>query len=630
MKVVALVSGGKDSCFNILHCLANGHEVVALANLRPADREVQELDSFMFQTVGHDALDLYSECTGLPMYRGDITGTSKNQQLDYKHTQDDEIEDLFKLLKQIRDELGVEAVSVGAILSSYQRTRVEDVCARLGMTSLAYLWQRDQLELMAEMCESTMDARLIKVAAVGLNETHLGQSLKQMFATLVRLNKRFEVHICGEGGEFETLVLDCPFFTKRLQIVSSEITKEDGGVAYYHPSVISVDKDDSDSEYHSVREQGVDWSKFIPGSRSLLKDRFQHIYDLLEPTEEDQTPPTAPIDFTFRPVHLTNKIGNRLYISNLSSQLITVEDQVNEVFEQLERILLRYNISTSHIQHSTLLISSMSEFAKINSIYVKHFSEPLPPSRVCVQTQLPTSQHLQLSVVTLVDHSHKTGLHVQGRSYWAPANIGPYSQTIIDDNLVATLSGQIPLIPSSMALCDKGSRFNAVLSLQHFDNVKEVVGCVNQLNAVCFIKADNVVPIVSQVWAEYSDDYNPLNSLLIVQVDELPRGADVEWGGLSYKKASSLYEDDEEHEVSQLLHTNLSLQGSSYSNGKDVVSTLALTKDQFAHVTFHAEYHYTVYTNTPLEVNASVDCIPVRAVWDYKGASVDYGVVIRA
>jgi len=34
--VIALVSGGKDSFFSLLHCAANGHRVVALANLHPA------------------------------------------------------------------------------------------------------------------------------------------------------------------------------------------------------------------------------------------------------------------------------------------------------------------------------------------------------------------------------------------------------------------------------------------------------------------------------------------------------------------------------------------------------------------------------------------------------------------
>ena len=33
MKVVGLISGGKDSIFNLLECVAHGHEIVALANL---------------------------------------------------------------------------------------------------------------------------------------------------------------------------------------------------------------------------------------------------------------------------------------------------------------------------------------------------------------------------------------------------------------------------------------------------------------------------------------------------------------------------------------------------------------------------------------------------------------------
>lgn len=58
MRVIALVSGGKDSCYNMMQCVAAGHEVVALANLRPANHK-DELDSYMYQTVGHEAIDLY-------------------------------------------------------------------------------------------------------------------------------------------------------------------------------------------------------------------------------------------------------------------------------------------------------------------------------------------------------------------------------------------------------------------------------------------------------------------------------------------------------------------------------------------------------------------------------------------
>ena len=74
LKVVALVSGEKDSCYFMIQCVAVGHEIVALANLRPKNHEgkkfywvsswnswkskylfisEKEVDSYMFQTVWH-------------------------------------------------------------------------------------------------------------------------------------------------------------------------------------------------------------------------------------------------------------------------------------------------------------------------------------------------------------------------------------------------------------------------------------------------------------------------------------------------------------------------------------------------------------------------------------------------
>ena len=51
MKYVALISGGKDSCYNILECHRLGHELVCLANLypHPDDGPVVESDSYMYQ-----------------------------------------------------------------------------------------------------------------------------------------------------------------------------------------------------------------------------------------------------------------------------------------------------------------------------------------------------------------------------------------------------------------------------------------------------------------------------------------------------------------------------------------------------------------------------------------------------
>jgi len=95
---------------------------------------------------------------------------------DYLPTEGDEVEDLYRLLERVVREMGVKGVAVGAILSDYQRVRVESVCLRLGLTPLAYLWQRDQAELLNEMVRVGMESVLVKVACLGLNGKHLGKT----------------------------------------------------------------------------------------------------------------------------------------------------------------------------------------------------------------------------------------------------------------------------------------------------------------------------------------------------------------------------------------------------------------------------------------------------------------------
>eukprot|EP01045_Picozoa_sp_COSAG04_P043496 COSAG04_NODE_14283_length_574_cov_1.033684_1_plen_159_part_01 len=158
MRVVALVSGGKDSTFNMMECVRKGHTIVALANLYPAGSdaaappdEADELDSYCFQTVGHSVVPLHR--------RAIARDSSKNQRMVYERTDDDEVEELHALLAEVqRQQPEVEAVSSGAVLSDYQRLRVEHVCARLGLTSLGFMWRRPQQPLLRTMIERGVEA----------------------------------------------------------------------------------------------------------------------------------------------------------------------------------------------------------------------------------------------------------------------------------------------------------------------------------------------------------------------------------------------------------------------------------------------------------------------------------------
>ncbi|XP_030071019.1 diphthine--ammonia ligase isoform X2 [Microcaecilia unicolor] len=226
MRVAALISGGKDSCYNMMQCVAAGHQIVALANLRPSESRgnTDELDSYMYQTVGYQAIHLYAEAMDLPLYCGTIRGTSVETGKMYIECEGDEVEDLHQLLKLVKEKELVEGVSVGAILSDYQRVRVENVCKRLNLQPLTYLWRQNQEILLKEMISSKIEAIIIKVAAFGLDpEKHLGKTLAEMESCLIELSRKYGVHVCGEGGEYETFTLDCPLFQKRIVVDTSEV-----------------------------------------------------------------------------------------------------------------------------------------------------------------------------------------------------------------------------------------------------------------------------------------------------------------------------------------------------------------------------------------------------------------------
>ena len=266
MKVVALISGGKDSCFNMIKAVEHGHEIVCLANLCPNDLEQQELDSFCFQTVGHNVVTAIGDAMELPLVRRQFSGVAVVKELHYSPNKDDEVEDLYELLLDVKNKFPeIEAVSCGAILSTYQRLRVESVCVRLGLKSLAYMWQRDQIELLNEMVKCKLNAILIKVASVGINpQEHLGKSLTELQMHFLNLSKKYGFQPCGEGGEYETFTLDCSLFKSTIVIDQSTIIETGRDVGHmliekYHlerkKSTVASVKDQKNDKDTATEEQ---------------------------------------------------------------------------------------------------------------------------------------------------------------------------------------------------------------------------------------------------------------------------------------------------------------------------------------------------------------------------------------
>ena len=77
-------------------------------------------------------------------------------------------------------------------------------CSRLGLTSLAYLWRREQAPLLKEMVDCGVDAVLIKVAALGLvPHKHLGLTLGQILPHMLKmvktLRRNYSTQLSGKG-----------------------------------------------------------------------------------------------------------------------------------------------------------------------------------------------------------------------------------------------------------------------------------------------------------------------------------------------------------------------------------------------------------------------------------------------
>lgn len=201
MRVAALISGGKDSALAVYYALRGGYEIKFLVTMLP-----QREDSWMFHFPNIHLTKLFAEAAGIQLVTAETAGVKET-----------ELEDLKNLLAT----LDVEGIVSGAILSRYQKDRIDKVCRELNLKSVAPLWQENPIHLLKEIVNLKFDVIIVGVYAYGFDKGWLGRKINpKTIHDLVELNKRYQISVIGEGGEYETLVLDAPFFKKRIQLVN--------------------------------------------------------------------------------------------------------------------------------------------------------------------------------------------------------------------------------------------------------------------------------------------------------------------------------------------------------------------------------------------------------------------------
>lgn len=779
LNVIGLISGGKDSFFSLLHCIENHHRITAVANLYPpslssekyrknyaegytgispatlkknsSNLVPEDLNSFMYQTAGHTLIPLYADALGLPLYRQEIIGSardsSKNYRvgnirslsLDIQSNEVDETESLVPLLKRVMAaHPEANAVCSGAILSTYQRTRIESVAIRLGLVPLSYLWQYPTLPqpspsgLLDDMASVDFDVRIVKVASGGLDKDFLWCNLMEKF-TRKRVEKalrRFGGSVLGEGGEYETVVIDGPppLWKGRIEVDEAHMlgrrdqeTDSAASLGFEEKSGRVIYKETekcSDGPGKKLRKIGLWDVQFKSMLRDQLREKSKNTAVLS--TENHGDIEETPSTHAWVPKTRRSALGSSLYFSNMTDPKAgsTASEQMLGIIEDLRINMEEMNLSPRNIVFTTILLRSLTaDFAAVNNIYGRLFTKPNPPARVTIASCLPLGVNAMASfTIHLGDQQSREGLHVQSRSYWAPANIGPYSQAISvkqgSGSSLVYVAGQIPLVPATMEvlqvegnkdekvsessnpLIEDISVFKqrALLSLQHLWRIGVEMNVGWWTGGIAFIAGQEDMQrramIAHQIWADVHqrrkweengeeteeedfdvwdkkyggngdftsaeaetralpdfsklspDSQSSIPGFFAVQVDELPRGCDVEWQSLGVTRSEVSFETTviEGADVTKcnmpsankcIMYISIGRSGSS--DIVDRLSTIMKSAQPSSRNATDSPTHgcfMTVYTAQPAKfADAEAQVVPCRAVWAPRGMELAAGVV---
>ncbi|MBW2971607.1 diphthine--ammonia ligase, partial [Candidatus Woesearchaeota archaeon] len=213
-----MFSSGKDSAYALWVMRKQNYPIRCLITLKSANP-----DSYMFHTPNIDIASLQAKAMQIPIIVQETLGEKEKELLDMK-----------KAIERAKKEYGIEGVVTGALYSQYQRERIEKICDSLGLKIFSPLWHMDQEKEMRQLVKEGFDVVLSSVAAEGLDKSWLGRKVTSSdIDKLADLHKKIGFHVAGEGGEFESLVLDGPMFKQRIEITESEIVEESENVARF-------------------------------------------------------------------------------------------------------------------------------------------------------------------------------------------------------------------------------------------------------------------------------------------------------------------------------------------------------------------------------------------------------------
>lgn len=206
MKLGALFSGGKDSTYAIFKAMKE-HEIVCLIAIKSLNPE-----SYMFHVPAFEHIEKQAEALGLPLIL-----------VETKGVKEEELKDLQKAIEQAKEKYAIEGIVTGAVASTYQASRIQKICDELSLKVFNPLWGINQMQLLKDLIKDKFEVIITGIAAYPLDESWLGRKIDEnTLKEMEKLEKEFKINVAGEGGEFETMVVDSPVHKKKIELVETE------------------------------------------------------------------------------------------------------------------------------------------------------------------------------------------------------------------------------------------------------------------------------------------------------------------------------------------------------------------------------------------------------------------------
>ena len=205
MSYISSWSGGKDSCFACYLALAQGYKISHLVNFVS-----KEFNRVSFHGTEARLIQLQSQSIGIPLLQKQTTWNGYEQEFK---------EAVKSLLPN-----GIKGMVFGDIYLDEHKDWVERVCGDLGIEAVEPLWNKSSEKVLTDFINAGFEAIIVSAKAELIDEGWVGRRADRDFMEYLKAKN---IDICGENGEYHTLVVSGPLFKRRIEIIETRTINRD-------------------------------------------------------------------------------------------------------------------------------------------------------------------------------------------------------------------------------------------------------------------------------------------------------------------------------------------------------------------------------------------------------------------